>query len=188
MKALEEITAAVTAEAFRRARPMEGDDEATDTLLDGLLLAAQDVVEAGTNRPLTARNVEISLRVCGPLRWWFPCAPVESVAKIEWQDGSDWVELDISGVALEQAHDEPQLVLPEGFWAGVADGAAVRVTARVGYQSPPRPLSQAVILIAADWHEAGINPDKDKHMTVSFGCRVLMKQNRYRRPKEWGAV
>ncbi|WP_370210962.1 hypothetical protein [Roseovarius sp.] len=188
MKALDTITAAVVVADFKRSRHIETDETADDALLEDLLAAAQAVVETGTNRPLTARSVEITFRAVGGLRWWFPCAPVNAVTKIEWQDGSTWVELPLADVALEQGDDEPQLVFASGFWSSVSDGAAVRVTAEVGADEVPRPLREAIILIAGDWYEAGINPDKDKREMVSFGSRILMRQGRYSRPAEWAAA
>lgn len=181
----ENITQAVSLDEFKRSRHIIESDDMDDALIESYLAAAQSVVETGTNRPLTPRVAQIDCRATGFYRWWLPCAPVRDVTNIEVQSDGVWSDLDISGVWVEQAYDEPQLVLPAGFWDGVADGAAVRVTASVGYDVAPLPLRQAIILIAGDWYEAGIDPDKDANTKVSFGSRVLMNQGKYQRPQEW---
>ena len=38
-----------------------------------------------------------------------------------------------------------------------------------------------------DWYEAGIAVEKKEFLDVSFGCRAIMKQRRYARPREFGA-
>jgi len=183
-----DITTAVTADIFKQSTHLMLDDASDDALIDGLLLAAQGVVEAGSNRPLTPRTAELHFRAGCGLRWWFPCAPVESVSALHWLDAGVWQELSLDGVWLERGHDEPQMVLPGSMWEGVSDGADVRVTASIGHQVAPQPLVQAMILIAADWYEAGINPDKADEIQVAFGARALMKQSRYDRPRQWWAV
>lgn len=186
MKALDAAPQAVTKDEFKRAVHIVEEDD--DVLIDAYLQAAQDVVETGTNHPLTLRNVEIAIRAGMGVRWWIPCSPVEEVSSIEWQEGATWHALDHSSVVLETAFDEPQLVLPSGFWAGVPDGASVRVRMLVGFEAAPKPLKQAVILIANDWLKAGIDPEHDGYTKVSFGCRALMRQAAYKRPQEWAAV
>jgi len=187
MEIVSNITQAVTAADFKRAIHFVEEDVSEDATFDGLLLAAQAVVEAGTNRPLTTRTAQLRCRSGCGLRWWLPCAPVSEVTKIEWLDTGTWQELPLDGVWLEQSFDEPQLVLPSGFWVGVSDGADIRITAEIGHAAAPKPLAQAIILVASDWYEAGINAEKTSETQVSFGARALMKQARYARPCEWAA-
>lgn len=185
MQVTGEITQAVSVDAFKRSRHVMPDDTEDDVLFGALLSAAQAVVETGTNRLMTPRTAVFSCRALGYRRWFLPVVPVSVVSAIEWNDAGTWVDLDVSGIWLESRNDAPQLVLPDGFFAGVTDGAELRVTAEIGAATVDEKLAQAVILVAADWYEAGINPDKDKHTMVSFGCRALMRQNRYQRECEW---
>ena len=178
---------AVTSADFKRAVHFVEEDVSEDATFDGLLFAAQAVGEAGTKRRLTTRIAQLRCRSGCGLRWWVPCAPVSEVTKIEWLDTGTWQAPPLDGVWLGQSFDEPQLVLPSGFWVGVSDGADIRITAELGHAAAPKPLTQAIILIAADWYEAGINPEKAQETQVSFGARALMKQARYGRPCEWAA-
>jgi len=180
---------AVSVDQFKRSRHILPDDVTDDVLFESLLVSAQDVVETGTNRPLTRRVVQIETRVGLGCRWYFPCAPVADITALAFQDSDGmWQNLPLDGVVLQRAFDEPQLVFPAGFASDAPDGAPLRVTANVGHDVVPRPLAQGIILVAADWYEAGIDPDKDKHTKVTFGARALMKQRRYRRPMEWARV
>ncbi len=188
MKVLGDITGAVSVAEFKRAVHLVADDTADDLLIDGLLVAAQETVETGTNRPLTRRSVELSINAGLGLRWWFPCAPVVEVTAIEWQTSAgDWQSADLAGVVLQKAHDEPQLIFPASIWGDAPDGAPVRITANVGFDVVPRSLSQAIILLAKEWFEAGISLDDvaSAPPRLSFGVRALMKQKRYRRPCEF---
>ena len=182
------IPQAVSVAEFKRALHVMVDDTDDDTLFDALLIAAQDVVETGTNRPMTPRTAVLTCRSLGYRRWFPPVAPVTEITAVAWNDAGAWVELGLVGVHLEQHHDTPQIVFPEGYFDGVSDGAELRVTAQIGPDAVDRKLAQAVMLVASDWYEAGIEPDKDQRTTVSFGSRALMKQNRYLRPCEWEAV
>jgi uncharacterized phiE125 gp8 family phage protein len=183
-------TQAVSAAAYKRAVHILPDDADDDALFEGYLMAAQMVVEDATRRPLTPRSLRITTRATGWRRWWLPVCPVSAVSAIRWQrtDGT-WADLDASALRLEMPADEPQLVVPDGFWAGVQDGAPVAVDATVGLSDCDHrhPLGQAVILLVKDWYEAGIAVEKKEFLDVSFGCRAIMKQRRYARPREFGA-
>lgn len=179
---------AVTVEEFKRAIHVRPEDTEDDSAFLGLLSAAQAVVETATNRPLTPRVALLSGRAGIGLRWWLPCAPVSAVTQMEWRNAGVWADLDLTGVYLEQGDDEPQLVFPAGFWDGVNDGAALRVTAAVGGAIVPKLLWQAIILMASEWYEAGINPETGEAPRLSFGVRALIRQGRYKRPCEWASV
>jgi hypothetical protein len=97
-----------------------------------------------------------------------------------------WIDQPLDGAWVQQAHDEPQLVLGNA-WAGrSASGDLLRGQARVGgadVQTKAR-LRQAVILLAKEWFEAGISLDGEDVPRMSFGVHRLLKQARYRRPCE----
>ncbi|SIO36538.1 phage conserved hypothetical protein, phiE125 gp8 family [Rhodovulum sp. ES.010] len=189
MKVIGQAPQAVSAAEFKRAVHMGPDDVEDDLRIGACLSAAQDLVEAATRRPMTPREVEFHPRAVGGLRWWFPVAPVSAVSAIAWQEvGGAWADLDAALAWLEAGHDEPQLVLPAGFLDGVADGAALKVTATVGASAVPRHLAEAVILIAKDWYDAGIATEDMVQKRVAFGARRIIQQQRYRRPCEWAAA
>ncbi len=191
MRLLDPMPQAVSAAAYKRAVHILPDDTDDDVLLNSYLTAAQLTVEKAARRPLLPRSVTLSARVTGWTRWWLPVCPVTEIESLRWQaeDGT-WADLDISAVRLEMPHDEPQLVVPDGFFAAAPDGAAIELDATVGLDGVDHahPLGQAVILLVKDWYEAGIAVEKKEFLDVSFGCRALMKQWRYHRPCEYGAA
>ncbi|NBE05934.1 head-tail connector protein [Paragemmobacter ruber] len=188
MKAVGEVPAAVTAAAFKRAvHIIEGvtDD---DPLITDLLRAAQDTVEAGTRRPMTPRAVLIEWRATSWARWWFPVAPVVSVASVSLQQGDgSFVALAPEAWRLEMAADEPSLVFADG---ALVAGRVVRVACSVGYAdgAGPHQLRQATILLAKEWMDAGIAVEAGQGVPISFGARALMRQVKYVRPAEFGVA
>lgn len=187
MRATSEIGLAVTAAEVRRARHFG--DAADDPLLEAYSVAAQEVVETACRRPLLPRDVIIETRKAGGQCWWFPVAPVQSLASIEMQgpDGA-WSDLGLDGVVLSSAFDEPKIKFPNGYLDGVTDGGAIRVTASVGYQLGElrKGMCQAIIMMVKEWYDAGIAVEHMTEIRVSFGVERLIKQNRYNRPNEWG--
>lgn len=191
MKSVTDIPQAVSLQDLKRSIHIMPDDSEDDLLFTGYLTAAQEVVETATRRLISPRSVKFELRAVGCLRWWFPVCPVTDVTSLRWQQANGvWADLDFTAVRLESQDDEPQLVFPDGFWATVTDGAAVEVVADAGYSemTMPRPLKQAAMLLVKDWYEAGIAVEKKEFLDVSFGCRAIMKQYRYARPREYGAA
>jgi uncharacterized phiE125 gp8 family phage protein len=188
MKNIDAVAQAVSRDDYKKSVHVTEDDIDDDDLFDLYLQGAQEVVEAATRRPMTQRSVEFQCRATGWRRWWFPVAPVADVTAISWQnEAGAWVDLGVSGIRIEQAFDEPQLIVPASFFSTVTDGAAIRITATVGHEvaDRPRQLAQAVIMIVKDWFEAGIAIEKKEFLDVSFGCRALIKQVRYARPSEY---
>lgn len=188
MQDLGEVAQAVSRVDYKRAVHILDDDSDDDLLFDGLLQAAQAVVETAARRLMVPRSVAFDARAVGAGRWWFPVAPVSEVTAIEWRAGDGWAALDLAGVRLEQGHGEPQLVFADGFFAGVDDGAELRIVATAGHgvMDRPKTLAQAVIMLTKDWFEAGIALDQPDYQKVSFGALALIKQARYKRPMVYG--
>lgn len=184
MRATSEIGLAVSAEQVRRAVHITEDAE--DPLLEAYLAAAQEVVETACRRPLLPRDAIIETRKMGGSCWWFPVAPVQELIGIEVQ-GRDglWAELITDDVVLMSAFDEPKLRFPEGY---LGDSGAIRVAASVGYPADQlrKGMCQAIIMLTKEWYDAGIAIEQTGEITVSFGVERLIKQNRYKRPAEWG--
>lgn len=188
MKTIGIIPQAVSVEEFKRAVHIMADDADDDVLFASNLAGAQEVVETYTRRALTVRDLVIEARAVGWQRWWVPVCPVVALTGLSVQtENGTWLQLEHTALRLEAADDEPQLVFPGGFWSGAPEGAAVRFSFDAGHAAVPQSLKQAIILLAKDWYEAGIAVEKKEFLDVSFGCRALMKQWRYARPREFGA-
>jgi uncharacterized phiE125 gp8 family phage protein len=180
------MPAAASAADLKRAKHFEAADASNDEVFNALLAAAQSVVETACNRPLTPRDVELDVIFEGGTRWWFPCCPVSSVSDVVWFDGGGWRDVPRDGWRLVRGSSEPQLLFLGGAQSIIPSGAEMRITATVGEQAVPKGLWQAIILLAGDWFEAGINPEKPEFQKVVFGAKALIRQGRYRRPTVWG--
>lgn len=178
-----EVPLLVSVAEFKRALHILHDDD--DPLFDGLLRAAQATVEDATRRPLTPRPVEFQFRPGTATRWWVPVCPVVSVTEVAVQAGDgSFSAISAATYRLEQAADEPSILFLTGALAGLAQGGLVRVRCAVGGGRERVALRQAIILLAKDHYEAGIAVEEKKFLEVSFGCKALMKQQRYMRPRE----
>jgi len=181
------IAAGVDLEDFKRSIHFLSDDVADDAAPLLALQSAEAAVATATGRPLTERRVEFVVKRGAWRRWWFPVLPVQGLVGLALDDGAGgWVDQSLGGAWVQQAHDEPQLVLGDD-WAGHAgSGDLLRVQADVGGadQTTTARLRQAVILLAKEWLEAGISIENEDVPRMSFGVHRLMKQARYRRPCE----
>jgi hypothetical protein len=174
---------AVSAQAFAAAVHGVVTEEETPSL-ELLLGAAQDVVTTATNVPASPGLYEFTYPVHDWRRWWFPCRPVTSVAAIAVTDETGaYVDRDITGVQLLQGHDEPQLLLPEGWLTRGDAGAVVRIQAQAGAALSPG-LWRAIVALTREWREADITISGDlEPPRGSFGVQRLIRQARYRRPQ-----
>ncbi|MBR9765332.1 MAG: hypothetical protein GYB53_17880 [Rhodobacteraceae bacterium] len=172
---------AVSVEDYRRATGFIEADAEADLLIESYLRAAQEVVEAGTNRLLGRRSVRLVFDARPRLlRWWFPCAPVAEVTGVKLIQGAAETIIALPDLGLRMLQDEPQILFPLGTVSG--GPAVIEVEAVVGADRADARLQQAIILIAKDWREANIAIDQTEYTRASFGCRALMKQARYQRP------
>ncbi len=181
------IAPGVALEDFKKSIHFLVDDPEEEAALLLALESAEAAVATATGCPLTPRLVEFVVTRGGWRRWWFPMLPVQELVALALHDGEGgWIDQPLDGAWVQQAHDEPQLVLSDA-WAGrSASGDLLRVQARVGgadVQTKAR-LRQAVILLAKEWFEAGISLDGEDVPRMSFGVHRLLKQARYRRPCE----
>jgi hypothetical protein len=181
------IAPGVALEDFKKSIHFLVDDPEEEAALLLAMESAEATVATATGCPLTPRLVEFVATRGDWRRWWFPMLPVQELVGLALDDGrGGWVDQPLDGAWVQQAHDEPQLVLGNA-WAGrSAPGDLLRVQARVGgadVQTRAR-LRQAVILLAKEWFEAGISLDGEDVPRMSFGVHRLLKQARYRRPCE----
>lgn len=156
----------VTPDEFRNAVHIDAAEN--DDAITLLLGAAVDVIETATRRVIMPQTVAFVLPACAWSRWWVPVAPVISLVGAP------------EGYTLDAAHDEPQVLRASG-----AEAAELQV--RVGYSEPaaiPAALRQAIILLAKEWHDAGVSIDAAgaENAKLSFGVMRLIRQRRYQRP------
>lgn len=175
----------VTAADFKNATHIRAEDIADDAAFDVILRAAQEAVLDATARPAPEGEYEFEFDYTGWRRWWFPCAPVVSIDKVEATDeDGNWVEQSLTGTRLIQPWTEPQLLLPATLDASADQ---VRITATCGHGAAriPQKLRQAIILLAKEWQDAGITVDAtDIAPRLTMGARRLISSLRYMRPHE----
>ena len=173
---------AVSVEDFRRATGFIEPDAEADALIASYLAAAQQVVEAGTNRLLGRRSLRFSFRARpGLLRWWFPCAPVVEVTSVKLLQGGAETILALPDLGLRMLAEEPQILFPVGA-VPAGEPAVIEVEAEAGADAVDPRSAQAIIMIAKEWRDANIAIDQPEAARLTFGARHLMKQNRYQRP------
>ncbi|MBT3142911.1 hypothetical protein KL867_17720 [Ruegeria litorea] len=181
------VSPGVSLDSFKGAIHIALEDLDDDAALKASLSAAEAVVATATGRPLVSQNVEFVVTRGSWRRWWFPVLPVLELLSLAVDDGvGGWLDQPLSGAWVQQAFDEPQLVL-NSDWAGHGlSGDLLRVQARVGGDAANHlpQLRQAIILLAKEWFEAGVAIDGQDVPKMSFGVHRLIKQVRYRRPLE----
>lgn len=188
MQVIGEAPQAVDVAAFKRAVMIDETNTDHDVALSAYLAAAQDVVETAARRALTQRTVQFTTWAGLGHRWWVPVAPVGSITAVAYEGESDWVTVPESAYRLVQGFDEPQVAFTADAFADLSCLASLRITAVVGHAAAPKGLLQAVILLAKDWFDTGIAVEDHKETAMNFGCRSLIKQARYMRPREWGGA
>lgn len=172
----------VGAPEFKRAVHVGG--EADDDLIAGLLMAAQGVVETAAAQMLSPREMTFMVDEVDWREWWFPVRPVNALVSVSYiQPDEESASIDPGDLLVRNTHDEPRLIVRTGFaWPARAAGSAIRVTANVGHGTPCPTLKQAIILIAKEWYDVGIDIGDAPQHSYAFGARALISQNRYRRP------
>ena len=176
----------VTVSEFKRSIHMLEIETDDDQLIADLIASATAVVETGTAHPIEAADYQFDLPGGCWSRWWFPVRPVNSIAKVEWQDDQGiWNGTDAGGAYVLRGDDEPQLVLPDDLAASMRSARAARVTANVG-GAPTQQQRQAVIMTVKEWRDAGIALEGVEPAEVSWHITRLMDQVRYRRSQVTG--
>lgn len=132
---------------------IEADETEFDTLIAGLIVAARQQVEAVTGTRLVEQTVRLEASEIGDLAR-LPIGPVTSVSGIVFDDlsgaeqsfaGTDW---EVYGTGLERGI---RTKVGKGWPNSVRNAVgAIRVTAVVGYETLPRPLWTAMLLMVGD--------------------------------------
>lgn len=189
MYQIDATTAAVSAADYKRDRGILEADAGQDAAIASYLLAAQELVERAVGRPMTTRSYGVELPLGGWARWWVTMRPITSIDEVTLLErGKADVTVNPAELTLEAAETEPQIVLPSSL-ASRAAGPRLRLEMTAGATVPPVPeqMRQAVMLIAADWHEAQISIDGREPLATNFGAERLIRQVRYRPPRTFAA-
>ena len=181
------IAPAITVEDFLRRVPYMEADADSRAAIEAYLVAATVLVEGATNRPVGRRAVEFD--VSGPRstyrgvrRWWFPLAPVVEVTEVEVRHAAGTTVLDAGHWGLVRGQTEPCLELRQERHLD-----SLRVSATVGAEVDRQqaPVIQAIVLLAKQWFDAGVAIGEIPKAQLSFGVTALIRQARYRRPREF---
>ncbi|ABL70981.1 MULTISPECIES: head-tail connector protein [Paracoccus] len=135
------------------------EDAAETAALAGFLRAAIATIEARTGKVLLARQFRLRLAAWrDPEGQPLPLAPVEAVERVEIADAAGAVTVvDPAGYRLVPDMQRPVLEPAGTFLPAVPLGGFAAITFRAGFGAAwpqvPADLAQAVLLLAARYHE-----------------------------------
>lgn len=135
------------------------DDPAETAALTGFLRAAIATIEARTGKVLLARQFRLRLDDWrDPRGQPLPLAPVSAVERVEIDDGTGRiVVVDPAGWSLLADLQRPVLLPRSGWLPVVPEAGFVNIILQTGFgpawSDVPADLAQAVLLLAARYHE-----------------------------------
>ena len=135
------------------------DDGVQDGLVEGYLRAALAAVERRTGKALIAREFRLVLEDWrGSGAQALPVAPVGALVSVTLRDaGGAAVPLALAAFRLVEDLQRPELAAVSGCLPGVPAGGSVEVVFSAGlgpaWSDLPADLAQAVLLLAAHYHE-----------------------------------
>ncbi|MDS9466021.1 hypothetical protein RGQ15_00325 [Paracoccus sp. MBLB3053] len=166
---------------LRLARGFEIADDSSETAaLTGFLRAAMATVEARTGKVLLSRQFRMRLenwRDCEAQT--LPLAPVNSIDRIDVDDGAGRVTvLDRESYRLVADLQRPILAPRSAFLPTVPQGGSVSVIFSAGFgtawEAIPADLAQAVLLLAARYHED--RTFEGSQAAMPFGVSALVER------------
>lgn len=157
------------------------DDAAQDAILESHLRAALAAIEGRTAKVLLARNFLWQLDAWRELdEQALPVAPVSVVASVTMRD-RDGVETVIDPARWRLVRDahRPRIVATGAMLAGIPPGGVAEVAFTAGFGAGwaevPVDLRQAVLLLAAQYHERRHEPVGTAG-TMPFGVMALIER------------
>jgi uncharacterized phiE125 gp8 family phage protein len=131
------------------------DTDDHDTLVNGLIMAARNYVEAYCGSPLISRTITVK---CDKFTDFavFPVAPLVSVSSVSYVDGAGSAQT-LSSSVYEVRSDglRASVVLKSGqTWPAVQSGSRITVTAVVGYSTVPEAVRHAILLLISQWYDS----------------------------------
>lgn len=157
------------------------DDGAQDTLLEAMLRAALAAVEGRTGKILLSRTFLWSMTAWrGAERQALPVAPVVSVAEVRIVDRAGGVTVVDSGAyLLERDTHRPRLAAPGSGLPAIPLGGRVEVDFDAGFgaawDAVPDDLAQAVLMLAAHYHEHRSSATMDEG-GIPLGVMALLER------------
>ncbi len=135
------------------------EDGLQDPVLSGFLMAAMAAIEGRTGKILIARDFVFMRRGwAGHDRQPLPVAPVRTVTEVGIADGSEAVALlPVGSWRLVKDAHRPEVIAVGSVFPTVPEKGEVRIRFRAGFgdefSAVPADLQQAVLLLAAHYHE-----------------------------------
>lgn len=156
------------------------EDAAETAALAGFLRAAIATIEARTGKVLLARQFRLRLDEWrNPMGQPLPLAPVSAIERVEMTDAKGALRLvDPGSYRLIPDMQRPLLAPVAAFLPGVPVGGHVTVTFAAGFGANwadvPADLAQAVLLLAARYHED--RSYEGTQAAMPFGVSALIER------------
>ncbi len=156
------------------------EDAAETAALAGFLRAAIATIEARTGKVLLARQFRLRLDEWrNPMGQPLPLAPVSAIERVEMTDAKGALRLvDPGSYRLIPDMQRPLLAPVAAFLPGVPVGGHVTVTFAAGFGASwadvPADLAQAVLLLAARYHED--RSYEGTQAAMPFGVSALIER------------
>jgi len=137
-----------------------------DSLITVLIKAAQEAVEAYTNRVLMSTTFDLQLDEIKDCEIELPAAPVSSVTSVKYYDESNSEQTLASGNYFYSINQEPmeiEFITVPGYYTQRFDAVTVRFVA--GYANAaavPNALKQAVLLLVGDLYENRLDLPRER--------------------------
>ena len=156
------------------------EDAAETAALAGFLRAAMATIEARTGKALLVRQFRLRLEEWrDPMGQPLPLAPVAAIERVEIEDGAGQLVLvDPASYRLQPDMQRPVLAPFGAFLPQIPGGGHVTITFRAGFgphwADVPADLAQAVLLLAARYHED--RSFEGTQSTMPFGVSALIER------------
>ena len=155
-------------------------DAAETAALAGFLRAAMATIEARTGKALLARQFRLRLEEWrDPMGQPLPLAPVAAIERVEIDNGAGQLVLvDPASYRLIPDMQRPVLAPVGAFLPQIPGAGHVTITFRAGFgpqwADVPADLAQAVLLLAARYHE--VRSFEGTQSAVPFGVNALIER------------
>ncbi|MCR8723626.1 head-tail connector protein [Frigidibacter sp. ROC022] len=169
-----------------------GEDTVQDTVLESYLRAALAVIEGRTGKALLERAFVWTLTGWrDPLGQALPLAPVGAIDSLRLftrAGGETLVEA--SAYRLEQDMHRPLIRPTATSLPEIPSGGMAEIEFHAGFgpawEDVPPDLAQAVMLLAAHYHEHRHAPEERARAEMPFGVTALIERYRALRVGGWG--
>ena len=155
-------------------------DAAETAALAGFLRAAMATIEARTGKAILARQFRLRLEEWrDPMGQPLPLAPVAAIERVEIDNGAGQLVLvDPASYRLIPDMQRPVLAPVGAFLPQIPGAGHVTITFRAGFgpqwADVPADLAQAVLLLAARYHE--VRSFEGTQSAVPFGVNALIER------------